>query len=737
MGDTSSSAPVAKIVIDYPLEGSVFPPEITPPTFLWHDPAETAKRWEIEASFAGQKDKIRVESPGEHMKRGEIDPRAGEGMELTPEQAATRTWEPDTATWEKIKRQSVKSPATITISGFADGDSGYPVSTAKVTISTSVDPVGAPVFYRDVPLLLPPPGEKGPIQPLPQSAIPLIKWQMRNIGEPHSHTVMENLPTCANCHSFSRDGKTLGLDMDGPRNDKGLYALVPVTRNITISNKDVLRWSSFQVSTEAKSFEPAVKRFGFMAQVSPDGQYVVTSVGPPKNANTHQGEVPGFAAGILDRLYSTNYRDIAFSQVFYPTRGILVWYDRNKKEMRPLPGADDPDYVQTSAFWSPDGKYLIYSRAKARDPYPPGAPKPLHANDPNETQIQYDLYKIPFNAGRGGKAVPVEGASGNGMSNDFPKVSPDGRWIVFVQNKNGLLMRPDSRLFMVPFEGGKARLMKCNLSLMNSWHTFSPNGRWLAFSSKARGPYTRLMLTHIDANGNDTPAIIVDNTTAANRAVNIPEFVNMPLDGIEKIDPQATEFYRMFDKAFAFVQNNQIPEAIEVLRNAIQLDPDDPLAHYDLATVLSGIDREREALDEFRKASTLEPENTLFIEHLAVSLALNGDMDGAVEELQKAIALSPTSAEFRFNLGFTLESKGDFAGSVAPFQKAVELSEGKNPRFLAELARAYDKTGRSDEAVKAAQQALELAVKQHNAELEKSLRDALGGYERDSESVKP
>jgi Flp pilus assembly protein TadD len=731
-GDAASNVQPAKIAIDYPLEGSVFPPEITPPTFFWHDPAEAAKRWVVEVGFEGQSDGIRIETAGERLQRGEIDPKAGEGIELTPEQAATRTWKPDAATWAKIKRLSVKSPATITISGFADGDSENSVSTAKVTISTAADPVGAPVFYRDVPLLLPPPGEHGPIQPLPQSAIPLIKWQMRNIAEPQSHTVMENLPTCANCHSFSRDGKTLGLDMDGPRNDKGLYALVQVSRDMTIRNQDVLRWSSFQVSSEARSFEPAVKRFGFMAQVSPDGQYVVTSIGPPKNANTHQNEVPGFAAGILDRLYSTNYRDIAFSQVFFPTRGILVWYDRKEKKMQPLPGADDPDFVQTSAFWSPDGKYLIYSRAKARDPYPPGAPKPLHANDPNETQIQYDLYKIPFNGGKGGKAVPVEGASGNGMSNDFPKVSPDGRWIVWVQNKNGLLMRPDSRLFMVPFAGGKPRLMNCNTRLMNSWHTFSPNGRWLAFSSKARGPYTQLMLTHIDANGNDTPAIIVDNTTAANRAVNIPEFVNMPLDGIDKIDPQATEFYSLFDQAFALVQNNKIPEAIQVFRSAIQLDPDDPQAHYDLGTVLSGIDRDRDALDEFRRASTLEPENTLYLEHFAVSLALNGDLDGAVTQLQKAIAFQPTSSECRFNLGFALESKGDFAAAVAPFEKAVELSGGKNARFLAELAKVYDKTGRSADAVKAARQALDLAVLQNNEQLERNLREALDGYEADS-----
>jgi Tfp pilus assembly protein PilF len=290
---------------------------------------------------------------------------------------------------------------------------------------------------------------------------------------------------------------------------------------------------------------------------------------------------------------------------------------------------------------------------------------------------------------------------------------------------------------MVPFAGGKARLMNCNLSLMNSWHSFSPNGRWLAFSSKARGPYTQLMLTHIDENGDDTPAIIVDNTTAANRAVNIPEFVNMPLDGIDKIDPQATEFYRLFDRVYAYVEKKQMPEAIQTLSEAIKLDPDDALAHYDMATLLSETDREREALEEFRKASDLEPGNTLYIEHLAVSLALNGDRNGAVAQFQKAIALLPASAEYRFNFGFALATNGDYAAAMAPLEKAVELSKGRNARFLAELAEAYDKTGRFAEAVKAAQQALDLAVRQHNEKLEKQLRDVLDGYESDAAAAKP
>jgi tetratricopeptide (TPR) repeat protein len=224
-----------------------------------------------------------------------------------------------------------------------------------------------------------------------------------------------------------------------------------------------------------------------------------------------------------------------------------------------------------------------------------------------------------------------------------------------VKNKNGLLMRPDSRLYIVPVNGGKARLMNCNLALMNSWHTFSPNGRWLAFSSKGRGPYTQLMLTHIDKNGNDTPAILVDNTTAANRAVNIPEFVNLPAGmSIDKIDPQATEFYRLFDEAYKLIEDDDVPGALKTLEQAVKADPDDSLGHFMLGTTLSASNRESEALPEFRKAAALSPRNPKFLDHLAMSLFLNGDQEGAIEQLQKAIDLDPASAEYRFNLGFVL-----------------------------------------------------------------------------------
>ena len=510
---------LSPISIDYPEDGSVFPPGITPPTFLWRDAAGTS--WNIDITFAGKAAPIHAEPKPEHMRLGAIDPDcvadSNEPPKLTLQQSATWTWTPDAATWSAIQANSVGHPATVVITGYRNNHVAF--SRSSVQLTTSQDPVGAPIFYRDVPLM-PSAGVNGVVSPLAPTAIHLIHWRLRDISQPESHTVLKDMPTCANCHSFSADGKTFGMDIDGPANDKGLYAVVPVQKHMSIESKDMVHWN-----TDGRVGQT---RVGFMSQVSPDGRYVVSTFAGP-------------SLKLPDSYYVTNFLDYRFLQVFYPTRGILEWYSRATGLRTPLPGADDPKYVQTDGVWSPDGKYIVFARAEARAPREQDQVPALHANDPNETQIKYDLYRIPFNGGKGGVPEPIAGASANGMSNNFPKVSPDGRWIVFVQCENGQLMRPDSQLYIIPFEGGAARRLRANTRLMNSWHSFSPNGRWLVFSSKARSPYTQMYLTHIDADGNDSPAILIDNATAANRAVNIPEFVNIAGDGIEDIKVQVAD----------------------------------------------------------------------------------------------------------------------------------------------------------------------------------------------------
>ena len=89
---------LARVTIDYPLEGSIFPPEIIAPTFLWHDAAEQADRWLVEISLEGGASRLSVLVPGEPPPRGEIDERCisdtNRIYEPTPYQASAKSWKP-------------------------------------------------------------------------------------------------------------------------------------------------------------------------------------------------------------------------------------------------------------------------------------------------------------------------------------------------------------------------------------------------------------------------------------------------------------------------------------------------------------------------------------------------------------------------------------------------------------------------------------------------------------------
>ena len=268
-GETPVLTPIS---IDYPEDGSIFPPGITPPTFLWRDASGTS--WSIDIAFADHSAPIHAASKGERMQLGPIDPDciadSNSPPKLNPQQAATWTWKPDAATWASIQAHSAGKPATVTITGYRDGQVAY--SQSHIAFTTSMDEVGAPIFYRDVPLM-PASGNGGAVAPLAQNNIHLIHWRVRDIRKPESHTVLKDMPTCANCHSFSADGKTFGMDIDGPANDKGLYAVVPVQKHMVIQSKDMVHWN-----TDGKV---GTVRVGFMSQVSPNGQYVLSTFAGP------------------------------------------------------------------------------------------------------------------------------------------------------------------------------------------------------------------------------------------------------------------------------------------------------------------------------------------------------------------------------------------------------------------------------------------------------------------------
>lgn len=553
-------------------------------------------------------------------------------------------WTPSDEDWETIKQRSLESEARVTIRAVNRLDPSDAISQVSVSISTSQDAVEAPIFYREVNL---------PFLTAVKNPAAYIRWRFGAIdSKKPPPIVLDKLPVCGNCHSFSADGSTLAMEIDSG-NDKGSYAIASIEKHIALDDSKVITWSDYRK-------EDGDRTFGLLCQVSPDGRYVLGTV--------------------KDRALAVYRPDLTFSQLFFSVKGILAIYDREAKTFSALPGADDQQFVQTNATWSPDGRTIVFARSKAYEP--DGVDDVKSVLVPREAaedfltgrrKFRYDLYRIPFNDGKGGKAEPVEGASHNGMSNYFAKFSPDGRWIVFCQAESFMLLQPDSQLYIIPSQGGQARRLRCNTWRMNSWHSWSPNGKWLVFSSKAYSPYTQLFLTHIDEQGFSSVPVVLSRFTEPERAANIPEFVNVGSDAIQRISAAFLDDYNYYRAAIEFVRQDDPMGAVPLFEKSLEVNPENVDSRLKLATILAADGRSGEAKAHFVKILGLQPDHADAHQHLAVILYGEQKLEEAADHYRQALRSNPTLYHPHEGLGRILLETGNLDEASGYLAEAVRL----------------------------------------------------------------
>ena len=158
----------------------------------------------------------------------------------------------------------------------------------------------------------------------------------------------------------------------------------------------------------------------------------------------------------------------------------------------------DPTLFECFPTWSPDGKRLFTS--SARTPF-----KSIPADrDAREKQVQkafsdvrYDLAVRAFDEKTrtfSPRQILVDAQTSN-RSFTFPRVSPDGRWLVFVVGPYGVfsIWHHTADLWVLDLQKNEARVLtEINSPAAESYHCFSSNGRWMVFSSRrGDGLYTR------------------------------------------------------------------------------------------------------------------------------------------------------------------------------------------------------------------------------------------------------
>ena len=276
--------------------------------------------------------------------------------------------------------------------------------------------------------------------------------------------------------------------------------------------------------------------------------------------------------------------------------------------------------------------------------------------------------------------------------------------------------------------------MKCNKSLMNSWHSFSPNSRWLAFSSKGDTPYTQLYLTYIDENGNDSPAIHISNTTAPNRAINIPEFVNIPYDGLVNITVPAIEYRRHHKRAIDLGDSGKFKEALEELHLALKYEPDDLKISWDIhhrtGLALQQFGDMEGAVKHWKEAISIDPGLSEPYFLIAIELANEKKFSEANEYFEKTIEVAPKHPRaFYYLAKLRIEPEApelyNPGKAIEYARKVCELTYNKEPIMLEMLAWAYAANGQFEEALKTAESALEFArpreIKEHIKRIEEKI----------------
>ena len=237
----------------------------------------------------------------------------------------------------------------------------------------------------------------------------------------------------------------------------------------------------------------------------------------------------------------------------YDEASDLILYDVEKDSVSVI--CADSTLLEVYPTWSPDGNQLYYCKTVP-------LPEEMKGQDIRTTypKVQYNLYRRSFDVKTHtfGEEQLVYDAVSQDKSATLPRISPDGKYLMFAEGRYGCFhsRHEEADIVCIPLRQDSALVEKSSaldLSLANSkgysesYPTWSSNGHWIMIASRRYdGNYSRVYFAYFK-DGKVAKAFLLpqadpEENTLRLKSYNRPEFM------VEPVRTTVKEFSRVFDK---------------------------------------------------------------------------------------------------------------------------------------------------------------------------------------------
>jgi hypothetical protein len=310
--------------------------------------------------------------------------------------------------------------------------------------------------------------------------------KQRSLENFHERSIIENSlvdENCLNCHSYNNTGNS----------DNFLFHMRGSMGGTYFYTGDGFK----KINLKAKE----MKNGAVYPRWHPSGKFVAFS-----------------SNKIVQQFHSALAKKVEVSDL----ESCLILYDIDRNEIMNIDLPDKEQYMDTYPEWSPDGKYLYFCRA------------PMVGEVFKYDSVRYNLYRVPFDrvARKTGAIELIYDASALNKSVSFPRISPDGKYLVLTLHNYGCfpIWHKEADLFSIDLQTLQPAKMSLNSDFTDSYHSWSSNSRWLVFSSKRiDGLTARFFISYIDENGNSAKPFILPQKDPEFyqrflKSFNLPEF---------------------------------------------------------------------------------------------------------------------------------------------------------------------------------------------------------------------